>query len=260
MSIAIKIVDGVLQRFDEGDSFQVDSLERLSSSGDITIGSGLGGGEKISLASATSAGIEVLSDIISAGGIRLAEVLKPTAATDTGWLYTKSISSNSELFYEDEIGAEAQITDAGAVNASSIFGVGYDSALDATASTESETWETVLSETTAALASGTYLFTWNGMAETSAGASSDGTGYIRLYNSTNSTVIGDSWTVNTWDSMNLVSRGPQYVGGSGTVTFSGVAKTIIIQFAILNDGAAESPPGGDEMTVSGTRLQYWRVS
>ena len=252
MSIAIKIVGGVTQRFNDGDSVQVDSLERLSSSGNITIGSGLGVGEKISLASATSNGMEVLSDIISAGGIRLAEISKPTAATDTGWLYTKSISGNSELFYEDEGGTEVQITNAGAVKTEGLFGAGYSSAESlGSSNTTSDTYQDKISETTAALPAGTYLFMWHCQVETTLDAGSAGAALYRLYNSTDAAEVGPDWPVNTWDSGGAASRGPQYIGGSAEIVFAGVAKTLKIQY--------KSVVSGDTAYIQGARIQYWRV-
>lgn len=41
----------------------------------------------------------------------------PLAATDAGSVYTKDVSSRTELFYIDDTGAKVQITSAGAMNA-----------------------------------------------------------------------------------------------------------------------------------------------
>ncbi|MBD3261223.1 MAG: hypothetical protein GF334_05990, partial [Candidatus Altiarchaeales archaeon] len=63
MAISLKLSSGKLRQFEAADSIEVDSLERRSGSGNITIGSALGATEQILLASAASAGVRILSDL-----------------------------------------------------------------------------------------------------------------------------------------------------------------------------------------------------
>ncbi|MCE9583171.1 MAG: hypothetical protein K8T20_11825 [Planctomycetes bacterium] len=41
----------------------------------------------------------------------------PASETDSGWVYSKDVAGRTELFYEDDTGAQIQITSGGAVNA-----------------------------------------------------------------------------------------------------------------------------------------------
>jgi len=122
MAIALKTGgDGHLQQIQVGDSVQADSFERLNASGNLVVGSSLGGTEELQLASTTSL-VRAMGDAQFDGIIDLTEYIQFTDMTapvnpadGEGRLYKKT--GDDGLFWlPDSAGPEVDLTAVGAVD------------------------------------------------------------------------------------------------------------------------------------------------
>lgn len=125
----------------------------------------------------------------------------------------------------------------------SIFGADFQSAVaDSRTTTTSNTYQDKLTLTTGAL-TGTYRVGW--CADIDMGGSNQ-IGWARLYNVTDSTILGEQAHRPSSTTIHLPVTGFAYV------TFTGSAKTFRIQF--------RSASSGNTIGIEHANLEFWRVS
>jgi len=127
---------------------------------------------------------------------------------------------------------------------SAVFGRNYQTAIATSrTTTTSSTFQDKTTLTTPAL-TGTYRVGWSAVIDAEA---ADKQAEARLYNVTNSEVIGVARTLRSTVVTDRIS-----VGGFAEVAFTGAAKTFKIQFKSVN--------GSTTVGIQDARIELWRVS
>lgn len=125
-----------------------------------------------------------------------------------------------------------------------VFGNDYESASSSgESSTSSSSFQDKLSHTTASL-TGTYRVGWHSVVRA---GTADTTGEVRLYNSTDTAVVG---ALQAYFPSSTTER--IQVGGFAEVVFSGSAKTFKVQW--------RDQAGGNTQYIEDARIELWRVS
>jgi hypothetical protein len=127
---------------------------------------------------------------------------------------------------------------------SAVFGRNYQTSIATSrTTTTSSTFQDKTTLTTLAL-TGTYRVGWSAVIDAEA---ADKQAEARLYNVTNSEVIGVARTLRSTVVTDRIS-----VGGFAEVVFTGAAKTFKIQFKSVN--------GSTTVGIQDARIELWRVS
>lgn len=194
----------------------------------------------------------VTSDGLISLNIRLDETTKPTNVANTGFLYTKDDSGDTELYYEDDDGAEVQITADGALYGAggdmlkSTYDVDTDGLIDAAAGgTE---WNSSAVTGVPIIASGSWS------SEAQVAPARGGTGI-----DTSSTIKGSVFVFNAAGTVSIISGTVTghvpTIQGDDTIAWAAPAGTGDMLKATYDgdtDGLIDAAAGGTELDTSGS--------